>query len=167
MLCVWRCSFDASAYLLSGFFALCLSQLFLFHINCSICLCIIIYCTRLITSFFFHFFTVTDVPAIFTTGWDCLFCRFFRFSLFHFSLSASFIFPVGITVRCIFFCSNYLHILRGLGLSDFRFPFLLCFAFPSAELSDFFQTAFRSVCLLTLLKPSEFPLLCNSKAYCS
>ena len=48
--------------------ALCLFQPFLFHINCSICLCIIIYCTRLITSFFFHFFTVTDVPAIFTTG---------------------------------------------------------------------------------------------------
>jgi len=118
------------------------------------------------TYYFFFSSFVTDVPPLSQPA-EIIFCRFlYCLFLFHFTQCIFLLFSCFFS-WCISLAVIFILFSRGFGLLDFRFAFLLCFLFLSAESSDFFQAAFRSARLLTYIEALGITLLFDSKAFCS
>ena len=155
--CTWRCSLGAIAFcgfafLFSFRISHQWSDLFLYNF----------YCTRLL-----HFSSVIGVPP-FSRPAEIVFLSLFRFCSFTPSHLRIFFVSVGITVFMrLLSCSNFYTFCAALvcSISVSRFCYVSCFRQQKYLIC--FQTAFRSVCLLTYRSLPEFHCFCNSKAYCS
>ena len=134
------------------------------------------FCTRLITFLFFSFFLVTDVPPSTQPAENIFSVAFLFFSFFtscncflfvsrRLFLAFGFFLPLAFSCLWLFLVfdppyiahsmQKFLYFFRAALVCSIFVSVSVMFLFLSA-VSELFQTVFRPVCLLTLLKPLEF-----------